>query len=399
MDNKQNIQRHIDRRLSALNASAARRARIKAAVEEERQGNNTMRHKKTTVLMVAAVCALMLASLAIAEGLNLFHLFGKEDARYEQVAEQAALATALPQAINDRQLGHVNALIDSAYWDGLTLNLAFKIEQGMRYEAYTPDKETLKKMTPADPVPVAIDENAPGADVLTAYNNALTAGTPCGYRMYSVSASDHTVTDDGIDIPPYASSSRYAKDGAYYELREFETPLPAALSNRETLNLAIKLYKNESIFYFDGKQAYALYHTDDAGNVTADIPLTPNAVVSLEGQGHIGGVPCKAVARVSKTAATVTVTADAPFAAFLQAPPEGTDPFDTWTEAVLTDEKGRVYRPQSIFDAENGTEGTVVLLGTGELPETLTLYLYTAWESADAPDYANMDSITLSVQK
>lgn len=399
MDNKQNIQRHIDRRLSALNASAARRARIKAAVEEERQGNNIMRHKKTTALMVAAVCALMLASLAIAEGLNLFHLFGKEDARYEQVAEQAALATALPQPINDRQLGQVNALIDSAYWDGLTLNVAFKIEQGMRYEAYTPDEETLKKMAPADPMPVAIDESAPGVDVLTAYNNALAAGTPFGYRLYSVSASDHTVTDDGIDIPPYASSSRYTKDGAYYELREFETPLPAALSGRETLNLAIKLYRNESIFYFDGQQAYALYHTGEAGHLTAGIPLTPNAVVSLEGQGRIGGVPCKAAARVSKTAATLTVSADAPFAAFLQAPPEGTDPFDTWTEVVLTDEKGRVYRPQSGFDTENGTEGAVALLGTGELPETLKLYLYTTWESADTPNYANMDSITLSVQK
>ncbi len=399
MNNKQNIQRHIDRRLSVLNASAARRARIKAAVEQERQGNKTMRHKKTIALMAAAVAALTLASLAVAESLNLFHLFGKDDARYEQVAEQAALATALPQSINDRQPGHVNALIDSAYWDGLTLSVAFKIEQGMRYEAYTPDEETLKKMTPADSMPVAIDENAPGSDVLTAYNSALTAGTPFGYRMCSVSASDHTATDDGIDIPPYASSSRYTKDGAYYELREFETPLPAALSGRETLSLAIKLYRNESFFYFDGQQAYALHDSGDAGKVTANIPLTQNAVVSLEGRGSIGGVPCKAAARVSKTAATLTVSVDAPFAAFLQAPPEGTDPSDAWTEVVLMDEKGRVYRPQGAFDAENGTEGTVALLGTGELPERLRLYLYTTCESADTPDYAKMDGITLSLQK
>lgn len=394
---KQDMRRRIDRRLSGLDASAGRRARIRAAVAREQEGRTPMRKKAPVALALAAVAAVTLASLAIAESLNLFHLFGAGDARFGQVAGQAALATAAPQSTDDVHLGRVDAAIDSAYWDGLTLSVAFKIEQGTRYEAFTPDKDMLGKMAPADALPVALEETAPGADVLAAYNNALATGAPFGCRMYSVSASDHTVTDDGIDIPPYASSGRYTEDGAYYELREFETPLPAALSGRDTLNIAIALHKRESIFYFDGRQAYALHTGGEAGNLTASIPLTRDAVATLKGSGTIGGVPCKATARVSKTAAAVTVTADIPFAAFLQAPPEGAGPFDSWTEIVLADEKGRRYRPQGALDA-SGAEATVSLLGTGELPETLALYLYTAWEGADAPDLAAMDGITLTVE-
>lgn len=398
MNNKQEIQRHIDRRLSGLNASAIRRARIRAAAEKEKQGNSAMRRGKTVVLMAAAAITVTLATIVIAESLNLFHLFGSNDARYENVAEQAALATALPQTIFDEQLGPISASIDSAYWDGLTLNVAFQIEQGIKYEIFTPDKETLRSMAPADPLPVAIDEKDPGSDVLTAYNNALKTGTPFGYRKYSVVAGDHTVTDDGIDIPPYTGDSRYTQDGTYREMREFETPLPAELSCRERLNLSIKLYKQQSTFYFDGKQCYASHSTMEAGSLSATVPLTKGAARSMEGQGVIGGVSCKATARVSRMAASVTVTAEAPFKAFLPEPPKNVAPSDRWTELAMLDEKGRFYRAQSAFD-DSGTEGTIAFLGTGELPEKLTLYLYTTWESADAPDYAKMDGITLTVRK
>ncbi len=401
--NEKDIQERVNRRLSGLCADEARRMRIRTAIEAERQANYPVKKKISPVLIAALILALLTATAAIAEHLNLFDFFGAGDQRYANVANQAELSTTAPVTVADAPSGAVSASLDSAYFDGLTLNLAFRIEQGVRVEAYTPSAEELAGMTAEPPMPEAVaDEYAPGSEVLAAYQEALANGTPFGYRAYQVYPSDHTLTDDGMDIPPYAADGAYTADGAYAELREFETPLPAELASREALNLRIQLYRSTTTVYFDGQQVYRRTERAEAGELTGTVPLTRDAVRELSGAATLGGVACRAEAKVSRMAASVAFQCDAPLRTFLAALPEGIEPSDAWVEFSAYDEAGRRYRAQEGFSLDGDqTEYTVTFLGVGELPETLTLYVFAAWEGpgVSAEDIRAMTGIPLTIRK
>lgn len=111
----------------------------------------------------------------------------------QRVAPQAGLVTAPPVEIDGEAQELAVAQIDSAFYDGLTLNLAFSIAQGAHYEPYVPDASELAAMEETVAMPVAIEHpQAPGAEVLSAYNQALQSQTPYGYRAQVIYASDHT---------------------------------------------------------------------------------------------------------------------------------------------------------------------------------------------------------------
>ena len=52
-----------------------------------------MKKKLTASLAAALIAALLLAGAALAVGLNLFDVFGKNDERLSQLADEAALPT------------------------------------------------------------------------------------------------------------------------------------------------------------------------------------------------------------------------------------------------------------------------------------------------------------------
>ncbi len=395
--NERKIQDCVNKRLSGLSSSEARRMRIRAAIYAEKQEVQPMKRKMSLALALTIAAALLLATLAIAESLNLFKLFGESDRRYASVADQAARATANPVRVDAQNLGEATATIDGAYFDGLTLNIAFQVQQGFSCAEYAPSEEELRDMEATDAMPVVVEENQPGSDVLTAYNRALESGTPFGYRASSVYASDHTLTSDGIDIPPYSASSHYAADGSYCEMREFATPLPPEIAERDALELRIALYREEVIVYFDGQRCYSARTRSEAGTLTAIVPRTAGSTQAMSGAGEIRGASCEARAQVSPMAATVTLTSAVPFDQLLAAPPEGVDPSDVWVEAIAIDESGQVYRPHESLDP-NQSSATLSFLGTGALPETLTLYLYRTWEGADAPDLDTLEGIAMTVQ-
>ena len=379
--NENDIRERVDRRLSGLNESEARRMRIRTAIDAERQANPPMKRKLSPMLAFALIAVLLTATIAVAEHLNLFSLFGEKDERYEHVAQQAALTTNEPVSISGNGLEAVTARMDSAYFDGLSLNMAFSIEQGVRYEAYTPDASELAGMEAAEPMPVMVEPNAPGGDVLQAYNDALLGGAPYGYRMCMVYPSDHTTTDDGIDIPPYTADVMHTADGVYAEMREFETPLPKELAERDALTLQVKLYQTVYTVYFDGEQVYTQSERMDAGVMTGVVQRTEGATRKLSGEAEINGVHCVAEGMVSQMAASVTVTCNAPLSSLLAAPPEGVDASDTWVNVLAYDEQGREYLATSGFRLyDERTEYEIAFLGVGELPEALTLYICSDWE-------------------
>lgn len=385
----------INRRLSGLTASAQRRERIRAAIHAQPEEVLPVKRKLTAAPVFALILVLLMASLAIADSLNLFSFFGRRDERYAAVAPQAALTVSEAARIEHPHLGNVTASIDSAYFDGLSLSLAYRIDHPCHVEEYTPTAEELTAMQPDEPVIIALVGSEPGLAIYEAYNSAVASGTPFGYRQYTVYPSDHTVTDDGVDIPPSSAMADYDESGAYCEMREFDTPVPVELASRDVLNVSIAIYQQETAVWFDGQHCYISYDRTEVGRMDASVPLTGDAVQFMKGSGEINGVKCSAEARVSQMAASITVHCDAPLASFLGAAPEGTAEHDSWVEVIAMDEKGSRFRQQEGFGADDRSSFTLSFDGTGALPEALSLYIYTAWEGMDAPDLAAMDSITL----
>lgn len=380
MLNEKDLQERVNRRLSGLRADELRRRRIAAAVHRDACARPVRR--LSPVLVCLLIVLLVTGSIALADRLNLFSLFGREDGRYAQVAPQAGLVTAPLVEIDGEAQELAVAQIDSAFYDGLTLNLAFSIAQGAHYEPYVPDASELAAMEETAAMPVAIEHpQAPGAEVLSAYNQALQSQTPYGYRAQVIYASDHTLTDDGIDLPPYAVNSTYTEDGACHEMREFESPLPDGLGQRDRLELHIALYQSVQTVYFDGEKCFSAIERTDAGTLTATVPRTADATLTMAGTAQFGGASCTARARVSPMAAVVTLSCEQPLETLLAPPPASVDPMDAWVEVTAVDEQGRVYKPETSYPPGE-SEVQFTLLGVGELPETLTLYAGYLWEGA-----------------
>lgn len=129
MSQQNPIRQSLDARLSSLQPSAARRARIREAVRTcEQKGEPLMKKKLSAGLLLSILLLLILGGVALAAGLNAFDHFGRRDARYSQVASKAAPAQTADAQLNDPILGQVSARFDSAYYDGLTLSAAIVIE-------------------------------------------------------------------------------------------------------------------------------------------------------------------------------------------------------------------------------------------------------------------------------
>lgn len=449
MLNEQKIRQALDNRLSGLTASQVRRDRIRAAVNQERREATPVRSKKL-ILVIALIAAMLTSAIAVAETLNLFDFFGKEDARFAALAPYATLEITEDMLIEHPHLGDVEVKIDSAYFDGLSLSMAYRISNASCVAAYTPTEEEIARMQPTEAdnsldeefsalmegvslddldvsmyysasdasqpmsgAGAATDEqkqaaaaavipwvqNHPDYEVFVGYNNAITSGTPYGYKEYSIYAGDHTYTDDGMDIEPESAWQEY-EGNALCEMMNFRVPLDEVLRNRDSLTVTKKIYQQEEIIWFDGKDCWISRDRQEIGTITATIQKAKDAVKTFSGTGSINGVECTFTAEVSPLAAVLTLETVLPIEeAFPINAPEGTDRFDQWREMALANQQGREYRPQTGMQYIDETHASVTFEGTGELPENLTAYAYSMWESADWPELSALEGIALTEVK
>jgi len=400
MINEKEVQERVNRRLSGLAASDQRRMRIRTAINAEREESHPMKRPISKTLVFAIVAVMLMATVAIAEHFNLFNFFGERDERYNAVAPYAALTVTKPALIEHPELGTAEASIDSAYFDGLSLNLAYRITQAQKVTEYKPTEAELALMSSgnAEVLVAVLSENEPGIDILRAWNQALQAGTPYGYRKVSVYTSDHTITDDGVDIYPDSASPAYSENGEFCEMREFECPLPDEIRTRQELKVNIGVKQEVVYYWFDGTNCYWRTEREDIGTMTATIPRNGESK-QYAGKGTINDTTCTITAEVSPMAAVMTIECGAPLNTFLNAAPEGTDKHDCWVEVIAIDESGNKFRPQEGIMLDDRTEFTLPFQGTGALPKTLTVYVYSMWEDLDAPDLTTLDGITLKTDK
>jgi hypothetical protein len=317
-----------------------------------------------------AVCVIIILSLAlcgaVAEmlGLNLFELFGQRDNRFMELAPKAVLNEESPVTVTSPDLGKAVAGINSAYYDGQSLLVAYSIQNGNRAEKFVPSKEMLAKMSLVDPQLGIMAESDDEALLMKEWIAAKESGTAIGIVRYFVSPSDHTVTDDGIDLPPSTENQMEGEGNTVHYIREYENPLPEEARDREHLNISFRLYQGASYLYFDGQNTYACSENMELAPMQATIWRADAEVRRFKGGGKYNGNPVSIEVSVSAATARVMATMDD---AVFPALPE-----DTWYDLILLDENGTEYR------AREGSDGNVKQMnvsfdGTGKLPENLTL--------------------------
>lgn len=344
--------------------------------------------KKKIPFSLALVAVLIITSVvALAVGTNVFNYFNNRDARYGKLAEQAANVTAAPVNIESDELGSVNARIDSAYYDGHSLSVGFIIENSTRIEPYTLSAEELANAELIiDPImPLARDE----ADqkILEEFQTAVENGTPYGYAIYSVYASDHTLVNN-IDIPPYTADEDYDDNGAYLAIRNYESPLPEGLQDLENVDVSIRLYEHMSVHYFDGTD---MYHYGiaavDAGTITAVVPKTNADTRFYTGSSAIDGITFSAEASLSAMNGNISLTADQDIFDPVSYEVNG----DTWQapawNLLVVDETGYEYRNMDGYSLAPVDSLDITVEGKGELPAELHVYLLHAGEEPDTYDY------------
>ena len=325
--------------------------------------------KKMSVL---ALCAIIIISLAlcgaVAEvlGINVFELFGQNDHRFKELAPKAVLNEEAPVTVTSPDLGEAVAGINSVYYDGQSLLVAYSIQNGRRAERFVPSKEMLLKMSLLDPRLGMMAESEEESLLMEEWIAAKESKTAMGIVRYSISPSDHTITDDGIDLPPSTENQMEGEENTVHYIREYENPLPDGARNLEYLDIRLRLYQSATYLYFDGKNTYTYSETMEFMPLQATVWRKDAEMRRFRGEGKYNGHPVSVEASVSAAAARVTITMDnGIFPALAE---------DTWYDLVLIDEFGTEYRTREGMGG-NVNQMSVSFDGTGKLPGRLKLFI------------------------
>lgn len=372
------ISKSLHENLSGLTVSPEMRDKMFECITE---GEKMRRKFPVSTALAAAIMLLCLTAFAV--GASVFDYFSGSDTRLENVSEIKGDETQ----IESGELGNVLAKIDSAYFDGESLLIGFVIENANRVEAYIPTENDLENARRVvDPIAVHPTNEAERA-ILNAFSQAIEAGTPYGYKMARVYASDHTLVN-GEDVPPYSSMEDYDETGAYRAVREFESPLPEEIISSDCANVEIKLYEACTVHYFDGTdiKTYDLV-IREAGYVRAEIFKADLEKHSYEGTAQIEDITFNANAYLSPMQGTVTVYADKEIFELVTYTYEGYTWKDTAWQLMIFDENGREYRVMDGYSLSGENPFKVNIKGTGEIPGELHVYLLAAGKEPDTYDF------------
>ncbi len=289
---RQNLQKAMDSRLSGLAVTP----RLRAAIRLKTKGEKPMKKKMTLGLVLALALILLLAGVAVALDGNLFTLFSKNDPKSDPalayVAEHAV--SAAPPSGEAADTSRV--AVDSAYFDGINLFLAYRVKGGAVFlEPYTPSEEELQSMEVLDYVPVfTVTEKTP---VLAAFASSVQAKKAAGYHSASFSRKD-SMTANGVDVSLCMDASFSQGDDLLGYL-QFETPLPIKVAQADAFTMELTLYPFDVYVWFDGSAYYAKQVTGEPFTVAADIQKSQAPAVVMTGKGNVNGAPVSITATVT----------------------------------------------------------------------------------------------------
>ena len=383
------IHQAVDHKLSGVRTDN----RLAQRVLHASKGEKPMRKRLTLLpaLVLAIALLTMAAAAAEALGIHIFELFGRTDERYAQLAPQAALEQTSPVTVSSPELGDVVAAISDAYYDGETLMVAYSIQSAQRLEAFTPDEALLSRMEPLAYLPAwDAPQDAERQALLAQWQAALESHTPMGLVQWKVYPSDHTTTDDGIDLPPKTEDYREGVDGTVYAIREYTMPLPEEAAGRDCLLLRIGLYRSVAYWYWNGESLFTLTEREQLEPMTAEVWRVDAEHRAVAGRGYIGGIGVTVAGAASAANTRLTLTLDA-------ALPRLGD--DAYYDCYLFDETGRSLQVDYVLDGSL-PEQSFTFEGSGRMPESLTLYVLEfhegPWDLQEALTHAEPIRLTLA---
>ena len=361
MDEKRKMQSTLNHSLSGLKENPF----LAQRVIEQAKGEPVMKKKISFAFILAMILLFLLAAAAIAEvlGINVFEVFGKTNARYAELAPYTTVENTPEVSVNSVELGQTSAAINSAYYDGTSLIVGYAIRNGSYMEECIPDETLAAEMTQMDNNLVWVADNDEESELIMAWMQARDEGRKAGLVRYSVGPSDHTETDDGIDIKPRTEETRTGEDGVEYTMREYEAPLTEELQNLDQLTVNIRLYRSEDYLYFDGKNTWTLQKTEPAGAMRAVVPKAGAQSTVYRGTGSYQGRKLNVSAAASASYAALDIRFDEPLPQL---------PEDHWYSFRLADETGTMLFENECWD-DSAKEGTLTYEGTGKVPQKLIL--------------------------
>ncbi|MBQ6326862.1 MAG: hypothetical protein IJI26_12495, partial [Clostridia bacterium] len=228
---------------------------VDAALRQVKEGEArpVMKRKMTLTVLAAVLAVIALTGAALAVGLNLFDHFGRNDRRLQVVAPEAALMVNDAVEVTTDALGVSKARIDSAYYDGQSLIVAYTLDNYQRYEDFEPTGAELAEMTEnRDYLLEAFGiEGDPAAT--EALRDAIDRKQSYGVVDYTIAVGDRCSTTGGVTLPLHAVAMEDGEEGLLYCIQEFETPLPESARDLDSLNLTLPVELSTSWYWFDGE--------------------------------------------------------------------------------------------------------------------------------------------------
>lgn len=339
---------------------------------KEREARPVMKRKMTLTVLAAVLAVIALTGAALAVGLNLFDHFGRNDRRLQVVAPEAALMVNDAVEVTTDALGVSRARIDSAYYDGQSLIVAYTLDNYQRYEDFEPTGAELAEMTEnRDYLLEAFGiEGDPAAT--EALRDAIDRKQPYGVVDYTIAVGDRCSTTGGVTLPLHAVAMEDGEEGLLYCIQEFETPLPESARDLDSLNLTLPVELSTSWYWFDGETCYEKHDEQPLATLTAAVSRSEAENRSYKWEGEINGA--KVSARAEASAVHIKLYIDAEAGAFPDPAtvwPEAAKADDTWYSFVLTDSRDMEYRFSGGIEGEGTLEAEYD--GLGYLPDDLTL--------------------------
>lgn len=361
----------MNRRLSSLEASGERRARIRARIERERQTDAPGRGRRFPGRLAFALASVLaLSGIAMAAGIGLFEMYGGIDERMANLNRRVQKESRETVVIETEELGRTEAAIDDVYYDGQTLIASLRIDGGVRVEARIPTGEEMEGAHPGEYLDTVMWTNwvirtgdSESAAVCEAFNEAVKNGEPAGLAFYFIESSWDGRTDDGVDLGGCSVNDQYSTPEAQYEICEFGYPLPEEAQNRERLDFGIGLRKRTTYYLFDGGQMYVKTIMEDAGWMQASVRRSETQSGRYSGGGTCRGLQVQAEGEMSAASGSVMLTT-------------GRDLFDQrHVYAIYADGQRLDLNYMQISEDGHSVTVTFYAMGLDELPEKLDVYL------------------------
>lgn len=266
--NEKDVRGALDRRLSALTASPARRERIRRATEKE-----AMPVKKVfrTALILALVAALTIGGAAVASstrGLNIFALFGRfGDPIYADISKHSTVYDDEPVWLDVDGLGRVEVSLTCSYFDGTRVELGCAMADRALVELYTPTDEEKAMLKPRENPHQALNQlnlesyqSPEFKAVQDACQAAVDAGEPCGYRYIRLDSAQYCLNAETEEKYDWTKRSMFYTDDMIFSLichASLETP-----SDAPSMYITMPFRLMESLYWFDGETWY--YHVNSS---------------------------------------------------------------------------------------------------------------------------------------